>query len=147
MRTRTALLAIAALSLPAFGTVARQALPQPTPEQQRALQARWATLDRDRDGYLDRAEVAATPALSARFEQIDANRDARLSQQEMRASAEDRLGAADTNHDGAIDRAEAEAGLPRVARFFDRLDGDGDGRLTIEEVQRLAARFAGRQPR
>lgn len=147
MRTFPTLLAIALLSLPAFDVTAQQALPQPTPEQRQAMQARWDALDRDRDGYLSRAEAAGTPALSDHFEQLDANRDARLSQQELRASVEDRLQAADTNQDGAIDRAEAEAGLPRVAQFFDRLDADGNGRLTVDEVQRVASRFAGRRAR
>lgn len=147
MRTFPTLLAIALLSLPAFDVLARQALPQPTPEQRQAMQARWDALDRDRDGYLSRAEAAGTPALSDRFEQLDANRDARLSQQELRASVEDRLQAADTNQDGAIDRAEADASLPRVAQFFDRLDADGNGRLTVDEVQRVASRFAGRRAR
>lgn len=38
----------------------------------------------------------------------------------------------DTNGDGAIDRTEAAAN-PRLAQGFDRLDRDGDGRLTRGE--------------
>lgn len=147
MRTRPALLAIVSLSLLGSDAVARQAFPQPTPEQRQAMQARWDALDRDRDGYLSRAEAAGTPALSGRFDQVDANHDARLSQQELRVSVEDHLRAADTDQDGAIDRAEAAASLPRVAQFFDRLDADHDGRLTVDEVQRLASRFAARRAR
>lgn len=146
MRT-SLLLAITGLSLPTFDVAAQQVLPQPTPEQRQAMQARWNALDLDRDGFLSRAEVADTPALSASFEQLDANRDARLSQRELRTSVENHLRAADINRDGAIDREEAEAGLPQLARFFGRLDADGNGRLTADEVQRVAARFAGRRVR
>jgi len=147
MRLSLHVIAVASLLLPASGAGAQQASFQPTRQQQEALQARWNALDRNHDGYLSRAEVAGTPALSGRFEQLDLNRDARLSQQELRTSAENHLHAADVNQDGAIDREEAQAGLPQVARFFDRLDTDGDGRLTVEEVQRVAARFAGRRVR
>ena len=38
----------------------------------------------------------------------------------------------DANHDGAIDRAEA-AKAPRFAERFDKLDRNGDGRLTRDE--------------
>ena len=52
---------------------------------------------------------------------------------------------ADTDGDGALSRAEAERGLPRVAKKFERIDRDGDGRLTREEMQAwLAARRAAR---
>lgn len=140
-------LAAVSLLLPAFGACAQQAPFQLTPQQQEALQARWNALDRNHDGYLTSAEVADAPALSSRFEQLDLDRDARLSQRELRTSTENHLRAADINSDGAIDREEAEAGLPRVARFFDWLDADGDGRLTSDEVQRVASAFAGRRAR
>lgn len=147
MRTLAATLAVATACSMGFAADAQQALPQPTPAQRDALQARWEALDLNHDGGLQRAEVADTPALSTRFDEIDANRDGRLSQQELRASVEDRLRVADANHDGAIDRAEAASSLPRVAQFFDRLDKDGDGRLTIEEVQQVASRFSARRAR
>ncbi len=40
----------------------------------------------------------------------------------------------DTNGDGVVDRAEA-AQSPRLARHFERLDRDGDGRLTADELR------------
>ncbi len=41
----------------------------------------------------------------------------------------------DTDGDGAISLAEAEAGAPRLAYSFAKFDTDGDGLLTREELQ------------
>lgn len=140
-----AFLPLVALLLGAALQAGAQSLPQPTPEQQQALQARWTAADTDQDGFLDRGEAQSLRAIASRFDELDANRDGKLSMDETRQSAQDRLHAADANQDGAIDRAEAQASLPRVAKAFDRLDTDGDGRLTAAEVQQLASRFAGRR--
>src|SRR4051812_10649294 len=37
--------------------------------------------------------------------------------------------------DGALTRAEAEARAPRLARHFDAIDADGDGRITALEIR------------
>lgn len=66
---------------------------------------------------------------------------------EQRQAIEQRWQDADRDGDGAIDRAEAEAGLPRVYKNFDRLDSNGDGKLTREELKALAGQFAGRRRR
>jgi Ca2+-binding EF-hand superfamily protein len=42
---------------------------------------------------------------------------------------------ADTDKDGKISRAEAEAASPRMTEWFARLDKDNDGQLTSEEMQ------------
>ena len=55
------------------------------------------------------------------------------------------LAAADRNGDGYIDRAEADAGLPRIAKHFDQLDADGDGRLSRAELKSLAEKLAARR--
>lgn len=45
--------------------------------------------------------------------------------------------AADADHDGFIDRTEAQA-LPPIAKRFDELDANGDGKLTAEETRKSA---------
>ncbi|WP_448097487.1 hypothetical protein [Luteibacter yeojuensis] len=51
---------------------------------------------------------------------------------------QERLKAADTNGDGFIDRQEADAKLPRVAKNFDKLDTDQDGKLSASELKQAA---------
>ncbi|HVL77400.1 MAG TPA: EF-hand domain-containing protein [Noviherbaspirillum sp.] len=50
----------------------------------------------------------------------------------------ERFMAADKNGDGALSREEAQAaGLHRIVDNFDRLDADGDGKVTLDEVRTL----------
>ncbi|MFT3763796.1 MAG: EF-hand domain-containing protein [Pseudoxanthomonas sp.] len=64
---------------------------------------------------------------------------------EQRQALQARWKAADSNNDGYIDRSEANASLPRVAKAFDHLDTNKDGKLAAEEMQALASRSAGRR--
>lgn len=57
---------------------------------------------------------------------------------QARQKMQERLKAADANQDGYIDRKEADAGLPRVAKNFDALDTDKDNRLSAAELQQAA---------
>jgi Ca2+-binding EF-hand superfamily protein len=52
---------------------------------------------------------------------------------------------ADTDQNGALSRAEAERGMPRLARYFDEIDADGDESITPFEIR--AWRKARRAPR
>jgi Ca2+-binding EF-hand superfamily protein len=45
----------------------------------------------------------------------------------------------DTNHDGAISRAEADAKAPRLANNFAALDTDKNGSLSREELRQQAS--------
>lgn len=67
-------------------------------------------------------EGAAAPGRKARHE-------------EMKAHMLERLKAADTDGNGMISREEANARLPRLARHFDRIDTDQDGRITMQEFE------------
>jgi len=69
---------------------------------------------------------------------------AQLSDEQKQAALE-RMQAADANQDGLIDKAEADAKLPRIAKHFDRLDTNGDGKLSPDEFKAMASKFAGRR--
>jgi len=64
-------------------------------------------------------------------EQCRAKRHARFNE---------RFKQADADGDGALSRAEAEKGMPRLARHFDVIDANKDGLVTREELE--AARKA-----
>ena len=130
------------------------------------LAQRFRRADADGNGMLSRAEAeTAAPRLAKHFDAIDVNRDGQISPEEIRAfrragrkagrrgGSTGRPGAkfeayftrADVDGDGTLSRAEAERGMPRIARKFGRIDRDGDGRLTLEEIRAwLALRRAAR---
>lgn len=55
------------------------------------------------------------------------------------AEVEARFKAADKNGDGKITREEAEAGLPRVAMAWEKIDVDNKGYITLEQLKVIAA--------
>jgi ferric-dicitrate binding protein FerR (iron transport regulator) len=59
---------------------------------------------------------------------------------EREARFEEQFKKADANGDGALSRAEAEKGMPWLARHFDAIDANKDGLVTREEI--AAARKA-----
>lgn len=109
--------------------------------------AHFRDADTDRSGTLSRAEVEkAIPYLSQKFDGIDRNKDGQLSRAELaawnkthrggrQAKAAERFRHADADGDGAISRAEAAKHAPRLAKRFDQIDADRDGRLTQEELR------------
>lgn len=58
----------------------------------------------------------------------------------------DRLKTADSNGDGFISKAEADAKLPRIAKNFAKLDLNRDGVLSPEELKAVAHMIAERRP-
>ena len=52
----------------------------------------------------------------------------------------ERFAEADTNHDGQLTLAEAEAGMPRVAANFNRIAADHSGTVSLAEIEALADR-------
>ena len=103
--------------------------------------------DTNGDGKVSRAEAEkAMPHLGGKFDSIDTNKDGQLSRGELsawkkahkgerQAKAAERFKHADTDGDGAISRAEAEKQAPRLAKKFDQIDGNKDGKLTQDELR------------
>lgn len=52
---------------------------------------------------------------------------------------EERFKAADKDKDGKLTLAEAKAGMPRVAKGFDKIDKDKKGYVTVEQIKAFAA--------
>lgn len=51
-----------------------------------------------------------------------------------------KFAAADKNHDGKLTFAEAQAGMPKVAANFDKIDSKKLGYVTLEQVKAAAER-------
>ncbi len=87
--------------------------------------------------------------LSKRFEKIDANADGSLTVDEFIGAASKRFDKADLNSDGILSEGELVARIARkqakrrAARLINRLDYNGDGKVTKDEIQnRTRKRFA-----
>ena len=129
---------------------------------QERTQERFRKADSDGDGALSKAEAqAGMPRLAKDFDAIDTNKDGKITPDELRAhgarrhaqttqrgdrprrqDAEARKARfdqdfkrADTDGDGALSKAEAGKAMPRLARHFDAIDSNHDGKITQEEVK------------
>ncbi|GAB1406992.1 hypothetical protein MASR1M8_09110 [Thermomonas brevis] len=118
-------------------------------------------LDANGDGVIDRAEAAKFPRLAEKFDQLDTNKDGKLDAGERKAFGKGqrkggkRMGGMhgggqgmgmmhlDTDGDGRISRAEAQAAASRFAERFDAMDANKDGYLDRSDMQaRMAERRA-----
>ena len=57
----------------------------------------------------------------------------------MKEQIQARFIKADANHDGKLNLAEAQAGMPRVAAKFDEIDAAHTGFVTLEQILKFAA--------
>ncbi len=100
--------------------------------------------DKDHDGTLDREEAKAMPRVEKNFDAIDKDKDGTVSLAEIHAfmkvekqAMHDKAAAAfksaDKDHDGTLDKEEAKA-MPRVAKNFDKIDANKDGKVTLDEI-------------
>lgn len=101
----------------------------------------------------DTAQHGGGPGvLMARLSEIDTNGDGAVSQAEVDAFRAARLAAADTDGDGALSEEEwiaaaQQAREDRHGRAFDRLDADGDGRVTQAETDAVMGDIVARRDR
>jgi hypothetical protein len=167
------LLLVASLTVsvagPSFaqGAAAPARTPQPIPKAAyvQRVDAAFASLDTNKDGFTDKAEVesAETKALASRkaqlinaraaaFKQLDANKDGSLTLTEFNAqvvaqplpkpNATPIIARVDTNKDGKVSAAENRA--PAIAQF-DRADTNKDGTLSVDEQKAAAQKAVARK--
>ncbi len=105
--------------------------------------------DKDGDGRVSRAEAtaAATERTNEWFDKLDLNKDGFVTpdetrqaretrREEMRGMFDEHFKAADANGDGSLSLDEVQANMPRLAERFNTLDKDKNGQLSREELQR-----------
>lgn len=74
------------------------------------------------------------------FAELDADGNGAVTLEEMQAAGENRFAAADANGDGALSRDELlaqgqERVETRVDQMLERVDADGDGQVTLAEME------------
>jgi Ca2+-binding EF-hand superfamily protein len=78
------------------------------------------------------------------FDDVDADGDGKITAAEMKAHADARFAEADTDKDGFLNAAEMQAHMlaqasvrmqERSARMIERMDADGDGKISAAEMQ------------
>ena len=155
------LISMASPALPQAGSANQAKGPQPVSRTvyMSRVDSVFTSVDTNKDGYTDRAEIEAAEAkaLAARktqlikqreasFRQMDKDKNGSLSLSEFnsalaaqspKADATARLNRLDTNKDGKISMVEGRA--PANAQFV-RLDTNKDGILSVEEQRNPAAR-------
>jgi Ca2+-binding EF-hand superfamily protein len=109
--------------------------------------------DKDGDGRVSRAEATAAGAERSAdwFDKLDLNKDGYITADEMKQARatrmanmhadmkqkmEERFKEADTNGDGQLSLDEVQAKMPRMAERFSTLDTDKNGQLSKEELQK-----------
>lgn len=91
----------------------------PADPKQAYIDSTFATMDTNKDGRVDKAEYA-------RFQQQRFSKQA--------DSIDAAFTAMDANKDGRISKEEATV-VPEIAKYFAGLDTDGDGYLSLKEMQ------------
>jgi hypothetical protein len=79
----------------------------------------------------DAAPAAEAPLRPASFDGMDRNADGKVSEEEYRNAMAFVFAAEDTNHDGVLTRAEAQAAGPRALRKFEAVDAAKAGKTDL----------------
>ncbi|MGQ0511359.1 MAG: protein kinase domain-containing protein [Betaproteobacteria bacterium] len=130
-------LAIPVVALLAFGLLRQKPEPKPEPMPVTLLTAEAPK--RSEAAKVAVAAAAPTIASAPRARRDDDDDDANDRARKIRRDAEAQFKSADANHDGFLTRDEL-ARFPFIAREFQRVDADRDGRLSPTEF--LQARRA-----
>jgi Ca2+-binding EF-hand superfamily protein len=116
--------------------------------------------DTDGDGRVSRAEATAAGAEKSAewFDKVDLDKDGYVTRDEVRKAREtrrdkmhaemkqkmdQRFNEADANGDGSLSLDEVQAKMPRVADRFATLDGDQNGLLSRDELKGMARHHGG----
>ncbi|HWS77451.1 MAG TPA: hypothetical protein VN205_03635 [Thermomonas sp.] len=145
MKLLAAAVAIALASAAAFAQTTTTAPAAGKPRMQ---------LDANKDGVIDRAEAAKSPKLAGKFDQFDTNKDGKLGADERpqmrgmrhaggKGGMHGRMMAADTDKDGRISRAEANAAQSKAGERFEQMDINKDGYLDRADRQARVAQRRG----
>jgi len=144
MKTKSiALLALSALIFP-FALQAKPGEGKP-PKGEKVVER----MDADQNGRISLQE--AKGRLAKNFQRIDANSDGQVTAQELddahakrkqKGSGNEKGGArlkkADADESGTISLAEAtDAGLRRIIESFEKIDADGNGEITKDEMRAM----------
>lgn len=120
--------------------------PGSSQEHRQAAKDKLKSADKNGDKMISREEAKAMPRMEKNFDKLDGNKDGQISKEEMAAArkahqqerkqkAEERYSKADIDKDGAISREEAGKGLPKLAKNFDAIDANKDGKASKEEIK------------
>ncbi len=63
--------------------------------------------------------------------------------QQAAQQLEARFNQADADHDGKLTQAEAERGMPRLAKNFSKIDQAGNGYVTLEQIKAFSQQAMG----
>ena len=110
----------------------------------------------DSDGSGSITEDEAKGFMAKYFAKIDANSDGEISEEELLYVRETRgqkpkgarkdIKTADSDGNGTISIDEAgDAGLEKMVENFDRIDADGDGEISKEEIHQLRKQMGERE--
>lgn len=105
-------------------------------------------LDKDGDGKISRTEAATVPRLAKRFDTIDTNKDGFITTDEMKVARAKAVAVMfkrlDTDNDGRVSKAEADAKAPRLAKHFTTVDANKDGFVSKDELAAARKKMAER---